>query len=148
MSVEANTTELEVAELPQDIQARAGQIMMESITIEGLVERVNLIKEAMKRCMVEGQHYGTVPGTRKPSLWKPDAELLGVLFQLGQRYKVQERLLEAGHIAYTVTNWDAEKDGLEEELKRRGLTYRGNAKTSFHVTDPEGMGVQFGGLHQ
>src|SRR4029077_16527937 len=52
------------------------------------------------------------------------------------------------HIAYTVTNWDVEKDGLEEELKRRGLQYRGDAKTSFHVTDPEGMGVQFGGLHQ
>ena len=51
------------------------------------------------------------------------------------------------HIAYTVTNWDAEKDGLEEELKRRGLQYRGSAKTSFHVKDPEGMGVQFGGLH-
>jgi len=52
------------------------------------------------------------------------------------------------HISYTVTNWDAEKDGLEEELKRRGLKYTGSAKTSFHVTDPEGMGVQFGGLHQ
>src|ERR1700751_5366872 len=50
------------------------------------------------------------------------------------------------HIAYTVTNWDAEKDGLEEELKRRGLQYRGSAKTSFHIKDPEGMGVQFGGL--
>jgi hypothetical protein len=24
----------------------------------------------------------------------------------------------------------------------------GSAKTSFHVKDPEGMGVQFGGLHQ
>src|ERR1700682_4102074 len=52
------------------------------------------------------------------------------------------------HIAYTVTNWDAEKDGFEAELKRRGLQYRGSAKTSFHVKDPEGMGVQFGGLHQ
>src|SRR3954471_5941540 len=27
------------------------------------------------------------------------------------------------HIAYTVTNWDAEKDGVEAELKRRGLQY-------------------------
>ena len=52
------------------------------------------------------------------------------------------------HIAYTVTNWDAEKDGMEEELKRRGLKYTGSAKTSFQVKDPEGMGVQFGGLHQ
>jgi hypothetical protein len=39
-------------------------------------------------------------------------------------------------------------DGIEEELKRRGLQYRGTAKTSFQVKDPEGMGVQFGGLHQ
>ena len=52
------------------------------------------------------------------------------------------------HIAYTVMNWDAEKDGIEDELKRRGLEYRGSAKTSFQVKDPEGMGVQFGGLHQ
>ena len=52
------------------------------------------------------------------------------------------------HIAYTVTNWDAEKDGIEAELKRRGLQYTGSAKTSFQVKDPEGMGVQFGGLHQ
>jgi len=52
------------------------------------------------------------------------------------------------HIAYTVSNWDAEKDGMEAELKRRGLQYTGSAKTSFQVKDPEGMGVQFGGLHQ
>src|SRR5947208_12420370 len=25
------------------------------------------------------------------------------------------------HIAYTITNWDAEKEGVEAELKRRGL---------------------------
>ena len=52
------------------------------------------------------------------------------------------------HIAYTITNWDTEKDGLEAELKRRKLEYTGSAKTSFQVKDPEGMGVQFGGLHQ
>ena len=52
------------------------------------------------------------------------------------------------HIAYTVTNWDREKDGFEEQLKRRGLQYTGTAKTSFQVKDPEGLGVQFGGLHQ
>ena len=52
------------------------------------------------------------------------------------------------HIAYTVANWDAEKDGIEAELKRRNLQFTGSAKTSFQVKDPEGMGVQFGGLHQ
>jgi extradiol dioxygenase family protein len=52
------------------------------------------------------------------------------------------------HIAYTVTNWDREKDAFEDQLKRRGLQYTGTAKTSFQVKDPEGMGVQFGGLAQ
>jgi catechol 2,3-dioxygenase-like lactoylglutathione lyase family enzyme len=52
------------------------------------------------------------------------------------------------HIAYTVINWDREKDAFEEQLKRRGLQYTGSAKTSFQVKDPEGMGVQFGGLAQ
>jgi len=52
------------------------------------------------------------------------------------------------HIAYTVINWDAEKDAFEAQLKRRNLQYTGTAKTSFQVKDPEGMGVQFGGLHQ
>ena len=37
------------------------------------------------------------------------------------------------HIAYTVTNWDAEKEGMEAELKRRNLTYTGSAKTSSQV---------------
>jgi len=52
------------------------------------------------------------------------------------------------HIAYTVMNWDTEKDAFEEQLKRRNLQYTGSAKTSFQVKDPEGMGVQFGGLRQ
>ncbi len=52
------------------------------------------------------------------------------------------------HIAYTITNWDEEKEGLEAELKRRKLEYTGTAKTSLHVKDPEGFEVQFGGLHQ
>src|SRR6267378_6982573 len=34
------------------------------------------------------------------------------------------------HIAYTVTNWDAEKEALDAELKRRKLEYTGTAKTS------------------
>ena len=52
------------------------------------------------------------------------------------------------HIAYTVINWDREKDAFEDQLKRRGLQYTGSAKTSFQVKDPEGLGVQFGGLSQ
>jgi len=52
------------------------------------------------------------------------------------------------HIAYTCINWDVEKDTFEAQLKRRNLQFTGSAKTSFQVKDPEGMGVQFGGLRQ
>ncbi|MBV8900285.1 MAG: hypothetical protein JOY92_09270 [Verrucomicrobia bacterium] len=80
-------------------------LLIQAIAIDTLVERVNLIKEAMKRCMVEGQHHGTIPGTKKPSLWKPGAELICTLFQLGTRYPKDSMLIERenGHFLFTLT---------------------------------------------
>ena|SRR5258707_11109701 len=53
------------------------------------------------------------------------------------------------HIAYTIANWDQEKEAMEAEVKRRGLKIvQGDSKTSLHVLDPDGLGVQFGGLRQ
>jgi len=55
---------------------------------------------------------------------------------------------QVDHIAYTVANWDKEKDSVEAELKRRGLEFTGGAKTSFSLKDPDGYHVQFGGKRQ
>ena len=52
------------------------------------------------------------------------------------------------HIAYTIADWDKVKDTVAAELTRRGLPFKGDAKTSFHVTDPNGFSVQFGGTLQ
>jgi catechol 2,3-dioxygenase-like lactoylglutathione lyase family enzyme len=53
------------------------------------------------------------------------------------------------HIAYTIENWDREKETVEAELKRRDLKIiQGDIKTSLHVLDPDGFEVQFGGLNQ
>jgi len=52
------------------------------------------------------------------------------------------------HIAYTIANWDQEKNAVEAELKRRGLQIRGDTKTSLHVLDPDGFEVQIGGMRQ
>jgi len=53
------------------------------------------------------------------------------------------------HIAYTIANWDQDKEAIEAEVKRRGLkVVQGDIKTSLHVLDPDGLGVQFGGLRQ
>jgi len=54
------------------------------------------------------------------------------------------------HIAYTIGNWDQEKEAVQAELDRRGLKIvQGDIKTgSVEVLDPDGMRVQFGGLRQ
>ena len=52
------------------------------------------------------------------------------------------------HIAYTIADWDKEKEAIGEELKRRGLQPTGDAKTSFSVKDPDGFHVQIGGKNQ
>lgn len=47
-----------------------------------LVERLEVIREAMQSAMQPNVDYGRIPGTDKPALYKPGAEKLGVLFQL------------------------------------------------------------------
>lgn len=47
------------------------------------------------------------------------------------------------HIAYTIETWN--KDAVEAELKRRGLTPRPDTENSFHVKDPDGFDLQISG---
>jgi len=47
------------------------------------------------------------------------------------------------HVAYTIETWD--RNAVEAELKRRGLTPRPDTEDSFHVTDPDGFNLQISG---
>lgn len=47
------------------------------------------------------------------------------------------------HIAYTIETWD--KNAVEAELKRRGLTPTPDTEDSFHVKDPDGFNLQISG---
>ena len=47
------------------------------------------------------------------------------------------------HMAYTIETWD--KNAVEAELKRRGLTPRPDTEDSFHVKDPDGFDLQISG---
>lgn len=44
--------------------------------------QVNLIQEVMKSVMKDGVHYGVIPGTPKPSLYKPGAEKILSTFHI------------------------------------------------------------------
>lgn len=53
------------------------------------------------------------------------------------------------HIAFTLENWDRDKEAMAEEIHRRGLKItQGDTKTSLHIQDPDGFEIQFGGLKQ
>jgi len=66
-----------------------------------LVARVQRVREVMRDLMKEGVHYGRVPGTQKPSLYKPGAELLLMTFRIGPRLEVED-LTTADEIRYRV----------------------------------------------
>jgi len=44
--------------------------------------QINIIQELMRNNMKEKTHYGVVPGAKKPSLWKPGAELIAMTLRI------------------------------------------------------------------
>jgi hypothetical protein len=72
------------------------------IPIEALLARVEKIREAQRRAMKHGLHYGEIPGVSKPTLLKPGAELLGMLFQLAPQFKPEDRW-DGEHLEVVVT---------------------------------------------
>ena len=74
-----------------------------ALTVEEVLGKVALIQRIMTAAMKEGEHYGRIPGCGdKPTLLKPGAEKLCLLFRLAPAYDVDERQLERGHREYRV----------------------------------------------
>ena len=65
-------------------------------------QRVNLVQEVMQGIMKRETHYGTIPGTQKPTLYKPGAEVLCVTFRVAQEYKIEDLSVQ-GVARYRVT---------------------------------------------
>ena len=63
----------------------------DELTIEDMVAQVQKVQQVMAKVMKEGEHYGVIPGTgSKPSLLKPGAEKLCLLFRLAPAYTARE----------------------------------------------------------
>lgn len=73
---------------------------VDELTIEQLTGQVQLVQKAMAAAMKADVHYGVIPGTDKPTLFKPGAEKLLLLFRLAPDYEVDETWHDDGH--YTV----------------------------------------------
>lgn len=103
------------------------------LTANAVVARTRLIQEVMKAVMKKDTHYGTIPGTPKPTLYKPGAEVLLVTFRIAPdspevqdlstgdsiRYRVIRRGLSNGQI---VAAGVGEASSDEEKYKWRKPT--------------------------
>lgn len=73
-----------------------------SLTETQVKAHIQLIQRVVKEVMIDGTHFGTVPGTSKKSLFKPGAETLGVTFRIAPSYRVED-LSDHDSIRYRVT---------------------------------------------
>lgn len=71
------------------------------VSAQAMQEQVRAIQALMKSVMREGEHYGQVPGSRKPSLWKAGAEKLSVAFHIAPSFVIED-LSSPEHSRYRV----------------------------------------------
>ena len=72
-----------------------------SLTAADVRAQVNLMQDVMKEVMIKDTHYGIIPGTKTPSLYKPGAEKLMATFRLSADPEVED-LSRNGEIHYRV----------------------------------------------
>lgn len=80
----------------------------DELTVQQIVEQTQKIQDCIAKVMKEGEHYGVIPGTErsdgksKPTLLKPGAEKLCLLFRLDPEYEVIRQITEPTLISYMV----------------------------------------------
>jgi hypothetical protein len=74
----------------RELAIRQAEVPME-LSVPDLMAQVRKIQEVMKQAMHENEHYGVIPGTgKKPTLLKPGAEKLCLLFRLDPQFESVE----------------------------------------------------------
>lgn len=71
-----------------------------AMTPANVIKQVNVIQEVMRSVMKVDEHYGIIPGTQKPSLYKAGAEKLSLTFRLRPEYTITKTELAGGHREY------------------------------------------------
>ncbi len=72
-------------------------------SVERIVEQARKIQECMKAVMIRDEHYGVIPGTKtKPTLLKPGAEKLCLMFRLCPEYETENAVQTATLISFRI----------------------------------------------
>lgn len=72
------------------------------LSVATIKHQIQVIQEIMQGAMVENTHYGVIPGTDKPTLYKAGAEKLCLTFRLAPTYVVTKTELGNGQREYEV----------------------------------------------
>ena len=80
----------DVIEMPRREAAGLAAGEVHRLSASEIRERVNLVQQVMQAIMKKDTHYGTIPGTPKPTLYKPGAEVLCVTFRVAPKYRVED----------------------------------------------------------
>lgn len=84
-------------------QASQSLARADELTVDQLMGQIEKVQDAMKRAMRNDEHYGVIPGTNKPTLLKPGAEKLCLLFRLAPTYIKAETWHDNGHYTASIT---------------------------------------------
>ena len=72
--------------------------------VQSMMTRIAEMRAVVQKNLVEGHDYGKIQGCPKPSLWKPGAEKILILFGLASEYEIIDKVqdYEKGFFAFTV----------------------------------------------
>jgi hypothetical protein len=71
-------------------------------TVATIQANVQMVQHVMREVMKPEVHYGKVPGTEKPSLWQPGAEVICLAFHWATKYTTED-LSSEDVVRYRVT---------------------------------------------
>jgi hypothetical protein len=108
--IPTETVDTETGEIISEPKAVAvipasANILPSSIAIEDLTRHVDIIEQVANKVMKQGVHFGLIPGTKKPTLYKAGAEVLRLTFNLRavmEEKDVQRVDHEGGHREFIV----------------------------------------------
>lgn len=72
-------------------------------SVADVLGQISQIQDLMQKAMKKDEHFGIIPGTKKPSLYKAGAEKLGLMFRLSPVFDVREKEMDRGHREYVVS---------------------------------------------
>lgn len=72
------------------------------MAVADIIAHVAMVQEVMRAVMKPDVHYGIIPGTDKPTLYKQGAEVLCMAFRVADSYHVED-LSTADTVRYRVT---------------------------------------------